>query len=360
MMWARRALMVAAAAAWTLTPAGEGMAADLSPELAAIVKAADKEPPLKLVWSTETLDGISGAKIIRDGMNKMFGTHVEMKFAPGGSMPQVGNQIAAEYKAGRQATSDVYITSLNNAARFGKDGVFEAVPWTKILPGRITDEMVEDGGMSLRFVTNMTSVVYNTKLLPNPPRTLQGFLAPELKGKFATTPYAASFDIIGSNDMWGPTKTMEFAKAFSKQVSGLIRCADISRVASGEFQALVMACGGSSQVLTDQGAPIDWFVPQDAASLGFFYFMVPKNAASPNAAKLLITYLMTPEGQKIAWDTWRNDLHFFPDSHAAKRVEALHKLGVKVHLQTIEWSNAHPEGLEVLRDVTKLFRDASN
>src|SRR5215475_14312009 len=108
----RRTLVVAAAAAWALT-AGAGMAVEMSPELAAIVKAADKEPPLKLVWSTETLDGINGAKIIRDGMNKMFGTHVEMKFAPGGSMPQVGNQIVAEQKAGRPATSDVYITSLN-------------------------------------------------------------------------------------------------------------------------------------------------------------------------------------------------------------------------------------------------------
>ena len=330
-------------------------AADLSPALQAAAKAADGEGPLKLVWAPDTLGGAAGAKLIQERMNKAFGTHIEIRFVPGASMPQVGLQIAQEYAAGGAASSDVYLTSLNNAAALAQRGMFRSIDWKALLPGRITDAMIEADGAAIKFVTTPSSIAYNTRLLPNPPNTMAGFLAPEFKGKIATTPYAAGFDSLGATDVWGPERTIAYAKALSAQVSGLIRCADMERLASGEFDALVMACNGSAQQIIAKGAPIGVFVPRDAATVGFFYFLVPKNAASPNAATLFIAYMMTPEGQQLSWDTWKDDLHFFPESHIAEEVRALLDSQIQVKLQTIQWSQDHPEAVTTLAAVTRIF-----
>ena len=350
-----RIVWTAVVAGVAIAAPGPSQAADMSPELKAVAKSADAEGSMKVVLVQGTLGGGPGFQRIQDGMNKMFGTKVEIKFAPGGSMPQVGNQIAAEYKAGRPATSDVYLTSLNNAARLTKLGVFRSVPWTKLLPGRITDEMVEADGAVLRYVTTVTDIVYNKNLVPKPPKTLAGWLAPQFKGKLATTPYAAGFDAMGASDVWGPEKTIEYAKALSDQLSGLIGCADTHRVASGEFAALIFNCGGTAEVLMEKGAPIDLMIPQDYTSQGFFYLLVPKNAASPNAATLMITYMMTPEGQKISWDFDRRDLHMFPESKLAGEVREAVSSATKAVVQSIEWAHAHPEKEKALAEVTKII-----
>jgi ABC-type Fe3+ transport system substrate-binding protein len=351
-----RRLQLAASVAvlFALLP-GSASAADMSPELKAVAKAADAEGSMKIVWVSEILGGGRGLKMVQDGMNTMFGTKVEIKFAPGGSMPQVGNQIASEYKAGRPATSDVYMTSLNNATRLSGLGIFRPVEWTKLLPGRITDEMVEADGAALRFVSTITSVAYNKNLVPNPPKTLAGWLAPEFKGKLASTAYAAGFDALGASDVWGPAKSIEFAKALSGQLSGLIGCADNHRIASGEFAALIMACGGGVRQMIEKGAPLGLVTPQDYTSSAFFYLLVPKNAASPNAATLMVTYMMTPEGQNIAWDQDRSDLHMFPESRMAAEVRDVQNSGAKVIVQSIKWAREHPEKEETLREITKIF-----
>lgn len=351
-----RSALIAAAVA--LAAAAEpALAADYSPELQALIKAADAEGTLKLVWTPGAIGGARGAKGIEDGMNKMFGTKIEVRFAPGGSMPQVGNQLAAENKAGRPATTDMYITSLNNAAVLAPLGIFRKVEWTRLLPGRITDEMIEADGVALRYVTTLTHFAYNTNLLPDPPKTLEGFLDPKFKGKLATTPYAAGWDAMGASDVWGLKKTVDFARALSGQISGLINCGDENRIASGEFVAMIFTCGGGARVLVEKGAPLALKVPADMVSTGFFYLMVPRNATSPNAATLATVYLMTDEGQKFSWEVWRDDLHLFPGSNMAGLLQvALVGSGGKMTLQTIKWAQEHPEKDEALAAVTDIFQ----
>jgi ABC-type Fe3+ transport system substrate-binding protein len=327
----------------------------MTPELQAVIKGAQAEGSLKLVWLQSVLGGGRGAKTIQDGMNKMFGTKIDVKYAPGASFPQVGNQIAAEQKAGRPATSDVYITSLNNAARLTRLGLFQPVPWTKLLPGRITDEMVEADSTALRYVSTLNAVVYNTNSVPNPPKTMTGWLAPQFKGRLATTAYAAGFDAMGASDVWGYDKTVEFAKALSGQMSGFLGCGDENRIASGEFWAMIFACGGAAQLMIEKGAPLALIPADDYMSSAFFYLLVPKNAESPNAAMLLTSYMLTPEGQKLAWDYDRSDLHLFPESKMAAEVAKFRKSGAKVTIQSIDWALAHPEKEQALAEITRIF-----
>ena len=99
----------------------------------------------------------------------------------------------------------------------------------------------------------------------------------------------------------------------------LIRCGEAERIATGEYLALVMDCTGQDALQwQEKGAPLAQMMPLDAAQQRYYYFAVPKNAQHPNAAKLYTIFLLTEEGQKLAYDTWKTDLHFLPGSKMGK------------------------------------------
>jgi ABC-type Fe3+ transport system substrate-binding protein len=211
--------------------------------------------------------------------------------------------------------------------------------------------------MLIRSGNNIRQIAYNTNILPKPPETLEGWLAPSLKGKLATTPYAAGFVELAGNPGWNGDKLIAYAKALSEQVSGLIGCGDEHRVASGEFAALVFVCGSDADVLREKGAPIALNTPRDFVSVSYFYLMVPKHAEHPNAAKLWITYLMTEEGQKLTWETERRDLHSFPGSHSGKEVDAAVANATNpVIWRDVAWLRANPQGQDAIAEVIKIFR----
>ncbi len=65
--------------------------------------------------------------------------------------------------------------------------------------------------------------------------------------------------------------------------------------------------------------------------------------------------MMTAEGQKFSWDSWKDDLHFFPESRIAQEVRDLLDSSIKVKLQSIQWSQDHPEAVTTLAAVTRIF-----
>jgi ABC-type Fe3+ transport system substrate-binding protein len=84
-------------------------------------------------------------------------------------------------------------------------------------------------------------------------------------------------------------------------------------------------------------------MPLDAAQQRYYYFAVPRNAQHPNAAKLYTIFILTEEGQELAYDTWKTDLHFLPDSKMGAVVADYKKRNVKFKEVTVDWWNAHPE-----------------
>jgi ABC-type Fe3+ transport system substrate-binding protein len=347
------------AAALFLMLALPASAAELSPEMAKTAAAADTEGTVRVMWGDNVLGGSAGAKLIEDAMNRMFGTHLRVQYVPGDSMPQVGNQIMAEAQAKHAASSDVWIAPTTHIGRGEKAGILQKVDWTALLPGRITDGMVEADGGAVRFVSNIAGVSYNTELLPHPPKTLMGFLAPEFKGKLATTPYAAGFDILATDDFWGLDKTLDYATKLSAQVSALMRCNEGARIAAGEVEALLIDCGGdTAYTVAQKGAPVAHYLASDFLNERFFYLAVPTNAEHPNAAKIMIAWLLTPDGQAFSWRTWNEDLASYPGSHAGKLVADAEANGGKLKELSVAWWLAHPDAAVALDKVVKIFRSA--
>jgi ABC-type Fe3+ transport system substrate-binding protein len=350
-----RSIVLAAALAGLA--AGPARAADFSPELKAIIDGAKKERAVSLVWGEGTLGGTTGAKLFEEQINRMFGTDLRITFTPGASMPQVGNDIAVRQAAGQPSPTDVYIGYADVLSRLAPRKPFVPVAWEKLLPGRITAAMVDESGSNLKVVTALPGIAYNSKLAPSKPETLTDLLKPEWKGKIAATPYAADFDVLAANDMWGHDKAIDFARRMSAQAAGLMRCNEGERLATGEFLAFAITCSGTDFIDTiRKGAPIVQVPPEDFPALGYFYLGVPKNAPHPNAGQLYALFCMTVEGQKLVRQTWDTDMDLFPETGLHKQVADLEAArGKKFERITIAWYAAHPEAYEAWKEIEKIF-----
>jgi iron(III) transport system substrate-binding protein len=185
------------------------------------------------------------------------------------------------------------------------------------------------------------------------PRSLQDVLKPQYKGRIASTPYAANFDRLASPELWGEQRAVEYVTKLSDQVAGLIRCGEVDRLLSGEFDLLVTDCGGYDvRRLQAQGAPLAHVIPTDAAEIAFFYMGVPRNAAHPKAAKLWIDYVLSREGQDVLYDVWFTDHYLVPGSRSASAIEAPQAQGVKFLQVDVEFLQRHDE-----KDVARIRRE---
>lgn len=327
-----------------------------SPALAKVIAAAKQEGKLNLEWGADILGGSEAMKVMVDDMNAMFGTAIALRFTPGPSLPEVVNQVVLANAAGAASPTDAVIGSDQHASDLAAKGVSVPVDWVALLPGRIDPSSVEAEGRAIRVFTTMPGgIVYNTQLAPMVPTKLVDLLRPEWKGKIASTPYAGSWELLTGSDVWGQ-RGVDFARDLAPQLAGLIRCADLERIASGEFVGFAMDCTGREWVsLQRKGAPIGHVIPADFAALRFYYMSIPKNAAAPNAAILFVTFLETAEGQKLLWKYINTDLHTYPDSQLAPEIASAQQRGIVFHNFTIQWHRDHPEGQAGLQQAVKLL-----
>lgn len=326
------------------SPSWAQKAPDLPTTLDALVAAARKEGRLNLAWSESLLGGGDAAQRYAAAFNAYFKTDIAFSYAPAVEVARLGNQLFTEMQTGQPASSDLFVGAAPQMLPVVKRGMLLPVQWASLMPDRITADMAEAGGQALRIQTAMSGISYNTQMITAPPETLEDFLKPEWKGRIASTPYVAGFDILAARDLWGPDRTVAFMTRFAPQVAGLIRCGDVERLATGEFAALVMDCSGNLTLKwQDEGAPVAYFVPKDAAQRRYYYVSVPRHARNPAAAALFGLFFDTAPGQALMWDIIRIDLDAFKESHEAKLVAATRAKGAVFTDVTIDWWDRHPE-----------------
>jgi ABC-type Fe3+ transport system substrate-binding protein len=332
-------------------------ALEISPEMKKLAAVADKEGAVALMLGEGTFGGTEGAKLFEEQMNAAFGTRIKVVFTPGPSMPAMGSQIAMLANARQPAPTDIYVGWSRHLAGLAKYRLFLAADWEKLLPGRIGPHIAEQDGHILKVVTSVPGVFYNTRLSPYVPTTMADFLKPEWKGKIASTPYAANFDVLAANDVWGPQKAIDYARKLSSQIAGLMRCDEGARITSGEFLALVPNCAGRlAELGVAPGAPIANLTPRDFLAANYSYVAVPRNAPHPNAGMLFAAFALTPEGQSIVWQTWGSDLDLFPESHAHKEVADLEATyGTRLTRADATWQMTNGAGNKAWAEIQKIL-----
>jgi ABC-type Fe3+ transport system substrate-binding protein len=90
------------------------------------------------------------------------------------------------------------------------------------------------------------------------------------------------------------------------------------------------------------------------------YGGVPKNSSAPNAAALLVAYLLTPEGQELLYRLDGMDLPLFPGSHLRDQVEQVKSAGGKVAYNSPQWLLSSPGFTVQQQELERILREPAN
>jgi ABC-type Fe3+ transport system substrate-binding protein len=327
-------------------------------ELQAIIAGARQEGALNLVWSPNAPGGAQGPRRIVDGLNNRYGLAIQVAFTPGPSMNDMAVRLAQERAAGRPASSDVFIGTEDQMKQFLTDGGLRPVDWVGLSAGRIPPSILAPANLGVEMATRVPGVTYNAQLVSSDrvPRTTSDLLKPEWKGSLASTPYGAFFDVLGSPEIWGPEKLLDFTRQLSGNLAGLIRCGETERLIGGEFQAFVFDCGDfEARDWQGKGAPIGHAIMRDAFALQYWWYAVPQHAAHPNAATLFVLEAMSAEGQEIYWDESKVDQWKLPGSHVAPEIKAMQAGGAKLIEANVPFLISYPEQAAVRKQVQDIL-----
>jgi ABC-type Fe3+ transport system substrate-binding protein len=148
---------------------------------------------------------------------------------------------------------------------------------------------------------------FNTSLVPKgtEPRTFQALLDPKWRGKMV---WSASATNSGGPGLIGTVLTemgdgagMDYLRALAKQnianVAGAAREA-LDQVIAGEYLIALQIFNHHPLISAKKGAPVDW-IKMEPATATLSVISVHKDAPHPNAAKLLVDFITSPEGQQI-------------------------------------------------------------
>jgi len=155
---------------------------------------------------------------------------------------------------------------------------------------------------------------------------MEDLLDPEYEGRIYSTPFGGGFDLLASDQGWGRDRTLEFTEQFADQIGGL--GFNIQPLLSGEFDIMALLVPPSVALKAkEEGAPIEFVVPSDAALFYENLVAIPANSAHPNAARLFIDYLMSPEGQALLRQLDFVDSPLVPGSITAGQIEEAEAAG---------------------------------
>jgi iron(III) transport system substrate-binding protein len=329
------------AAALLLLATASAQAAD-SARLNQILEAAKKEGRLSIVHSQGSMGGPNSG--LREAFNKHYGTNIDVEFTPAPSMNEFIQQIIQQVQSGRTPVTDILVGYALHMYLALKANAIQVGDWKSWAPNLKKGESVSPDGAAVRLQTTIPGIAYNTNAFKGreAPRTLRDLLRADLKGHVAATPYAAYFDVVGSDELWGREKVIAFAKELSPNLGGLIRCNEITRVASGEFDAFGLTCDQTGTLsVAAKGGPVAWVPAKDAPMLQYLYQAVPTNAAHPNAAKLWINFMTSREAQDLLYKVELADSDAIEGSKTAETVRAMKSEGAKLLAIDVDFYRTH-------------------
>jgi len=159
----------------------------------------------------------------------------------------------------------------------------------------------QDDGTFVPYSVGVNGIFVNTKLVKESemPKRWQDLLDPKWKGKMLAYdprvggPGNGTFTIL--YDMYG----REYLEKFAAQKPEFLVNTTLGqrRVAQGEFPIYVG--GHVGNIVQLPGLPIKAIAMEDGSPYVTTVAMIMKGAANPNAARVLLNYILAPEAQKV-------------------------------------------------------------
>jgi iron(III) transport system substrate-binding protein len=150
---------------------------------------------------------------------------------------------------------------------------------------------------------------YNTGLVSKAeaPKTYQDLLDPKWKGKMAWNPNssAGAIGFVGNILLsMGQDAGMDYLRALAKQNIVNVEASSraiLDQVIAGEYPVGLMMFNNHTVISARKGAPSDW-TPVEPVPVAFDALGIMKDAPHPNAARLLVEFLLSEEGQTVLKD----------------------------------------------------------
>ena len=251
----------------------------------------------KVVWYT-SLAGDSYKAMVKAFETKYPGVKVEVYRVSGSDMTV---RMMEEAKAKRNIVDTIETTESN--LMFMREGNLLRPyhsPHFKSYP----DDSKEKSEKGLYYWAvareSYIGFAYNTKLLSKSavPKSFDGLLHPELKGKMGMSISEPSYKVLGAIIK---TKGEELVKKLKVQeisLHSIIPPALLDLIASGEVLGSPAIFRNHVFVLIDKGAPVDW-VPLELVPTNVGGAAVAARPPHPHAALLMADFLLGPEGQGV-------------------------------------------------------------
>jgi len=263
-----------------------------------IIDAAKKEG--SVVWySTLIVDQL--VRPIAAAFEKKYpGVHVQYSRA---NSTETAIKIINEAKAGK-VQADVF-DGTNTSEELKKEGLVEA--W---LPDSAKDwpkNVADPDGWWVATNVYVLTPGYNTDLVPkgSAPKTFEDLLDPKWKGKLV---WNGSVSTSGAPGFVGNVLTtmgddngMAYLKKLSAQKIANLNVSArqvLDQVIAGEYPIALQIFNHHTIISAKKGAPVDW-IKMEPATVVLQVASVAKGAPHPNAAKLLLDYLVSHEGQEF-------------------------------------------------------------
>jgi ABC-type Fe3+ transport system substrate-binding protein len=151
---------------------------------------------------------------------------------------------------------------------------------------------------------------YNTALVAkgSEPRTYQDLLDPKWNGKMAWNALPSTSGGVGFVGTvlaeMGEPDGMAYLRAFSKQRVANVAAAArevLDQVIAGEYAIGLQIFNHHAVISAKKGAPVDW-IRMEPATGSLSVIGILKDAPHPNAAKLLVDFIISKEGQQVYRD----------------------------------------------------------
>jgi iron(III) transport system substrate-binding protein len=265
---------------------------------AKLVQAARKEG--EIVWYTTM--SLDQSKQFMDRFIRKYPFLKPSVFRSGGGA--LLNRVLSEAKAGKNLFD---VVNGNGELVLPLMEVNVLAPYVSPERKVIPEDLKDDKGFWTSVYVNSIVLGYNKNLVKreNLPRTYDELLDPRWKGRKISLDDSYTTFLQGLVSVWGKEKAVAYLKKLADQDPVVMRGSTVRAqlAAAGEFP-LVVAYANIIQNLAERGAPVDW-VPLEPAVISVNTVMLGAKASHPNAAKLLVDFTLSKEGQEKLWDFQR-------------------------------------------------------
>lgn len=207
------------------------------------------------------------------------------------------SRAIAEFRAGKHL-ADVYGVTPDSLNYMRDQGILAQYisPEAKAIHKGFMDPKGFWSGITTDvLVTGVNTAQLNIKQAP---RSYADYLKPEYRGKMAFH-IGTSNPLIGMVELNGEEKALAYLRNFAKQ--DLIQHNGYTKIsqllAAGEFPLVAFMQVTKLDKIRERGGPVDW-LPLNPSFATVSAVAVAKNAPHPNAARLLVDFYLSEEGQK--------------------------------------------------------------